>query len=246
MENSFALKGRILLAASKLFPVLVEKPAPKKQQTNEFEVDKDESLISQALKKSSSNPTNPLIFKSVARFLKNAKCVSYENRIKRPPARVLTSLEGISSQQLQDPEVCLQIAIMCVILQPPEDTTFDGFVKDFASLCKIDGKMILDLVKSSIQTTLPDVSDMDKFRFMQGEPHEEEEEKFEPILRPFDVTFPDETNPMIEISTENTILDENNLNDLFSDDSFYEWRNARYCVANCIDRLDPNSFSFLQ
>ena len=239
------LRGRLQIVTSRIF----DENKPKAEKVV-VESSGDDPVIVAALKMIASGSAGPLQFKVITDYLKNEKlkCVQMCNRVSRTPARVLTSLENIQNLDIpQDCDVCLQIALMCLIVSKENEQEFVDLVKHFAKQCHIDGDLVVDAVKTAkqpsdraAQVVTPDVD-------MTAEA--DDARNAEPILKPFDL------DPEPEIATIQHPLSPEQVRKQIEDfagsdpskwfdgDELNEWRVARLCVSHFMNKLDPNSFN---
>jgi hypothetical protein len=241
------LRGRLHLLSSRIFPPFADF-ALSKRCVQVVQTTRGDSPVPTALERIAGGWAGPLEFQTVDQFMARATCVELRNRVPRPPPRVLASFETIQSLgDAQDPEVCLQIAIMCAIVSEEKERFFRYILK-FAGLCKVDGEVIIKILHQA------DTDVTKRAAEARGDPDEaddSEKEPFEPLLKPFEVVHDDgaDAEPQIreEVPAEVEIRQfaGPDPEKWFDGEEINEWRAARLCVAHLMDRLDPDSFAVL-
>ena len=224
-----SLRGRLQVIACRIFD---ETKAKQNERRIEIELGQDDPVIVSALKKVASGVAGPLQFKVITDHLKSEKlkCVEARNRVPRTPARVLTSLESIQNiDAVQDCEVCLQIALMCLIIAQDDDQDFPDLVRHFGKLCHIDGDLLIDAVRAAKQEPQqtqpvidPEFDAVDEV---------DESRDAEPILKPFELM----PEPKVEVAEQSPEPADNQNEETATDSDdreLKEWRAARLCIAD--------------
>jgi hypothetical protein len=240
-------RGRLHLVATRIFPAFANFAVSKKAVS--VPAPTNDVAILTVLTHLASGKANQLDFQVAENFLTKVVCVDVKNRIPRTPARILTSLDNLQNvNDLQDPEVCLEIAIMCLILQPTGDR-FANLVRKFAGLCGIEGDLIVRAVLTAIHSTLKqnEPLELGEVPVIGEKSGPEEEDRFEPILKPWELEPTEsvaEGREKVEVEADD--VGGGDRSNWFQGDELNEWRTARLCVARFMDRLDPNSFAVLE
>jgi hypothetical protein len=241
------LRGRLHLLSSRIFPPFADF-ALSKRCVQVAQTTHGDSPVLTSLERIAGGSAGPLEFQAVEQFMSRATCIELRNRVPRLPPRVLASFDTIQSLgDAQDPEVCLQIAIMCAIVSEDKNR-FSRYILKFARLCKVDGEVIVKILQQA------DTDVAKKAVEARGDSDEvdtSEEEPFEPLLKPFEIVndqgadagpqIREEVPPEVEIRQFAGPDPEK----WFNGEEINEWRAARLCVAHFMDRLDPDSFAVL-
>lgn len=261
-KRASTYRGRLHMITTQIFPAFASFAISKNCVSLEYERD---DLIGLCLQKiASPSNLNAQDFKMIAAYLNKVNCVEYKNRVERIPSRVLTNLDSLQNQSsLQDPEVCLQIAIMCLILeQSSQESEVSGnqfipLVQKFSTMCNVDGSMIIDTVRRAESTylkigTLDASYDISNISDSNTQPVEK---PFKPLLPSFEIepeTIDDSAPDAIEdvLDKESAIKriesfageDEDKW---FTGNGIDGWSAARLCFDYFKDRLDSKSFSLI-
>lgn len=237
---SSSYKGRVYLITNKLKAMIKNLPSGKKNMKSSMETESNDTSLVSALK-ALPGGGSPLVFKRIEDFLKSVKCVPNEGRIKRKPAYIYYSLESITANQLQDPELCLQIAITSAIIK--DDDSFDVYIKKFAKYSGFNGDIVISLIHGSLKEFDNNILEKDYFKLDNSENNEtEEEDNYEPFLKPFDVKY-EVDNTEFNFTIPKLDFKEEDIPNLFNEENPDKWCNARYCVNNLFEKLDPDSFA---
>jgi hypothetical protein len=137
--------------------------------------------------------------------------------------------------------VLLQIAIMCLILQP-DSARFGPLVRKFAAVCDADGDLVVRLVQNPPRRdmTPPEAEPIETPRAPDPAP-------FAPLLEPFELAPEPSAQTPPQLSPEEQIIAIAGPDSAhwFDGDELTKWKAARLCVAHFTARLDPNSFSIV-
>ncbi|KAK8889782.1 hypothetical protein M9Y10_034536 [Tritrichomonas musculus] len=267
-KRAATFRGRLHMITTRIFPAFAKFAMSKGSVPLEYNRSEPSALpsIADLLQKIASSDLSEILpndFKMIASYLSKVQCVDCRNRIDRIPSRVLTCLESLQNQASeQDPEVCLQIAIMCLILDKSnQENPFPQLVQKFASLCDIDGSMLVHTIKRAESTYLKsgtleasyDISSL------TDNSTPEIERPFKPLLSSFEIE-PDqyETSPSeFDFANDNPIFEKesarkqiesfagNDEKKWFAGNGIDEWRAGRLCVSFFLDRLDSKSISLI-
>lgn len=266
-KRAATYRGRLHMITTRIFPAFASFAMSKNCVPLEFE--RGDLPIGVYLQRIAS-PSNlsSTDFKMIATYLNKVNCVEYKNRVKRIPSRVLTSLDSLQNQSsVQDPEVCLQIAIMCLILEQSSqegeqnESQFAPLVLKFSEMCHVDGLMIINTVKRAESTYLKigtldasyDISNLTE------EVSQAPEKPFTPLLSSFEIE-PEQngdTTPDFSVIEDDALFDKESARKQiisfagddeekwFAGNGINEWRAARMCVSHFMDRLDSKSISLI-
>lgn len=264
-KRASTYRGRLHMVTTRIFPAFASFAMSKNSVPLEFE--RNDDLIGVYLQKlASPSKLVPQDFKSIVSYLKKVNCVEYKNRIERIPSRVLTSLDNLQNQSyLQDPEVCLQISIMGLILEQANkekdanENLFAPLVQRFASMCNVDGSMIINTVIRAESTYLKngtldasyDVS------IISDKCDPVPEKPFTPLLPTFEIEPEQNEDNKTDFDMNDDLFDKESARKhiesfagedeekWFEGNENNQWRAARLCVSYDMDRLDSESISLI-
>lgn len=239
----YTLRGRLQIIMA--FLSSPKRPATAKRPLSVPLLEDDNDLVRSIKKVASQTITGPLELKKIHDWLSSVPVIECSNRVPRVPVRVLNCLDTITlDEQPQDPEVCLQIAIMCIIAQKDEQFDFKPHIDKFAQLCGINSTALLNTLKRSYDPVSPTESEA-------THAPAEVEELFpaQQILQPFDLEPVEELeDPSVELEPMDELLNElagQDMAEWNDGDEMAQWRIARRCVGDFMDRLNPDSFSIM-
>jgi hypothetical protein len=241
------IRGRLHLLAARLFPpnstpqhfLPAKKSVFPSRSSSEVRLPK----ALEALAKGGTVVDSLRIsFQVVEQFLASATWIPVQERIPRPLTPIFAAFEALQSpSEPQDPAVLLQIAIMCLIIQPINPKVIP-LLRKFAVPCGVDADLVLRLVQEPLGNEALPSQEMEIPPAMPSEPME-----FVPLLEPFELEPEPEipANPQPSVDGQIEELAGKDPSRWFDGDELTKWRVARLCVANFFDRLDPDSFSIL-
>jgi hypothetical protein len=241
-RRASSLRGRLHLLTARLFPTFSQPPnflCAKKPLAQFGERDVRLMKALESLVKGGSADSLRLAFQVVEQFLTAASWIEMPKQSpKPPPPPVFSAYECLQNPtEPQDPVILLQIAIVCLIVQP-NNLRVVSLVRKFATVCEIDPELIVWLVQNPVGMEMAGRGGGG------GNEEKEGEGEVNDLLERFDLKD-DEVIREVPKVDMNSAVEGVDQEKWFDGDELERWRVARICVANFYDRIDPDSFGLL-
>jgi hypothetical protein len=248
-SRSARIRGRLHIVASRIFPAFA--PFTQAKKGLSVEVTRGDVPLLTVLQKLAGGTAGPLDFQCADQFLSKVTVVRPHGS-GRLPGRVLWSFDSLQNpDEPQDAEVCLQIAIMCLILDPARPK-FAALVRKFAAICGVDGNLIAETVQTVDEALVKQTEESVKRVEIPAVEEPPADGTVDLIVKPFEVVLEEELPPIdhSEFSVESVEAELESFAGpdrakWFDGDENTAWRAARLCVAHLMGKLDPDSFAVL-
>lgn len=253
IKRQSVLVGRVYIAISRIF--IPYKFAPKQAPQQAASDDAYSVTLTKAVKLlASSQITTPAVLNEIVNFLNSQVNDTEHKTLYRTPPHPIDCISILETSHIGF-DICLVLAIQGLIHASDETnvTSFKQFVKQFASRCNLNGDDIIANIEKAKKNTRLDFA-----KDTEEDPSLDETTSWDdipaaPLLQPFDV--PEDVKVPYnkpQMITEESAMDEiksfagEDKSQWFVGAELKEWRAARLCVAHFMDKLSPDSFTFLE